>query len=77
MSTAFVLSGGGSLGAGQVGEAGDLVGGDVAGHRPEELRALEQLKAAGIESREQMFIGMTPLGEVSPLVFLAVLVSNP
>ena len=26
---------------------------------------LEQLKAAGIESREQMFIGMTPLGEVS------------
>ena len=26
---------------------------------------IEQLKAAGIESREQMFIGMTPLGEVS------------
>ena len=26
---------------------------------------VEQLKAAGIESREQMFIGMTPLGEVS------------
>jgi glutaminyl-peptide cyclotransferase len=26
---------------------------------------LEQLKAAGIEAREQMFIGMTPLGEVS------------
>jgi Zn-dependent M28 family amino/carboxypeptidase len=25
----------------------------------------EQLKAAGIDSREQMFIGMTPLGEVS------------
>jgi Zn-dependent M28 family amino/carboxypeptidase len=26
---------------------------------------IEQLKAAGIESREQMFIGMTPLGKVS------------
>jgi Zn-dependent M28 family amino/carboxypeptidase len=26
---------------------------------------VEQLKAAGIESKEQMFIGMTPLGEVS------------
>ena len=26
---------------------------------------VEQLKASGIESREQMFIGMTPLGEVS------------
>jgi glutaminyl-peptide cyclotransferase len=26
---------------------------------------IEQLKSAGIESREQMFIGMTPLGEVS------------
>jgi Zn-dependent M28 family amino/carboxypeptidase len=26
---------------------------------------IEQLKAAGIDSREQMFIGMTPLGEVS------------
>jgi Zn-dependent M28 family amino/carboxypeptidase len=26
---------------------------------------IDQLKAAGIESREQMFIGMTPLGEVS------------
>ena len=26
---------------------------------------VEQLKAFGIESREQMFIGMTPLGEVS------------
>jgi glutaminyl-peptide cyclotransferase len=26
---------------------------------------IEQLKAAGIESKEQMFIGMTPLGEVS------------
>jgi Zn-dependent M28 family amino/carboxypeptidase len=26
---------------------------------------VEQLKAAGIESREQTFIGMTPLGEVS------------
>jgi glutaminyl-peptide cyclotransferase len=26
---------------------------------------IEQLKAAGIESREQMFIGKTPLGEVS------------
>jgi hypothetical protein len=26
---------------------------------------VEQLKAAGIESRDQMFIGMTPLGEVS------------
>jgi Zn-dependent M28 family amino/carboxypeptidase len=26
---------------------------------------VEQLKTAGIESREQMFIGMTPLGEVS------------
>jgi hypothetical protein len=26
---------------------------------------IEQLTAAGIESREQMFIGMTPLGEVS------------
>jgi glutaminyl-peptide cyclotransferase len=26
---------------------------------------IEQLKGAGIESREQMFIGMTPLGEVS------------
>jgi glutaminyl-peptide cyclotransferase len=26
---------------------------------------VEQLKAAGVESREQMFIGMTPLGEVS------------
>jgi len=26
---------------------------------------IEQLKAAGIESREQRFVGMTPLGEVS------------
>jgi Zn-dependent M28 family amino/carboxypeptidase len=26
---------------------------------------IDQLKAAGIESKEQMFIGMTPLGEVS------------
>jgi glutaminyl-peptide cyclotransferase len=26
---------------------------------------LDQLKAAGIDAREQMFIGMTPLGEVS------------
>jgi glutaminyl-peptide cyclotransferase len=26
---------------------------------------VEQLKAAGVDSREQMFIGMTPLGEVS------------
>src|SRR5688572_24591493 len=26
---------------------------------------IDQLKAAGIEAREQMFIGMTPLGEVS------------
>src|SRR6185312_9497990 len=26
---------------------------------------IDQLKSAGIESREQMFIGMTPLGEVS------------
>ena len=26
---------------------------------------VEQLKASGIELREQMFIGMTPLGEVS------------
>ena len=26
---------------------------------------IDQLKAAGIQSREQMFIGMTPLGEVS------------
>jgi Zn-dependent M28 family amino/carboxypeptidase len=26
---------------------------------------IDQLKAAGVESKEQMFIGMTPLGEVS------------
>jgi Zn-dependent M28 family amino/carboxypeptidase len=32
---------------------------------------LEQLKAAGIESREQMFIGMTPLGEVSMVNVIA------
>jgi len=32
---------------------------------------IEQLKAAGIESREQMFIGMTPLGEVSMVNVIA------
>jgi glutaminyl-peptide cyclotransferase len=32
---------------------------------------VEQLKAAGIESREQMFIGMTPLGEVSMVNVIA------
>jgi len=32
---------------------------------------IDQLKAAGIESREQMFIGMTPLGEVSMVNVIA------
>jgi len=32
---------------------------------------IEQLKAAGIESRQQMFIGMTPLGEVSMVNVIA------
>jgi Zn-dependent M28 family amino/carboxypeptidase len=32
---------------------------------------IDQLKAAGIESKEQMFIGMTPLGEVSMVNVIA------
>jgi Zn-dependent M28 family amino/carboxypeptidase len=32
---------------------------------------IDQLKAAGIESNEQMFIGMTPLGEVSMVNVIA------